>query len=263
MKITFLGTAGAIPTATRTNTSLWIDSEIFSVMIDCSGDIYHKIKKYELNPNKLEHVIITHEHIDHSFGLPSLLETLRLSGREKELHIHIQEKAFDKIKQILSLNNLLNRHDGFPVIFHSIPMLKNYSLLNDGKLKIHTTPVKHLVPTVAVSITDEFDSITYSSDTEPVQDVVELARKSAVLIHESTTARCCMEPVKGHTSADDAARIAKEAGVDQLFLVHILEKVQNNKEAVLHEAEEHFSGKVIIPDDGYTFDIKDVKIRKV
>src|SRR6056297_4016010 len=119
MEITFLGTAGAIPTAARTNTSLWVENEKTAILIDCSGDILHKLKRYDLHFERLVHVIITHGHIDHTFGLPSLLETLRLAGRKKELHLHIQESAFDPLNEILTINNLLLREDGFPVILHT------------------------------------------------------------------------------------------------------------------------------------------------
>ena len=162
-----MGTAGAIPTANRTNTSIWIENNKTALLIDCSGDILHKIKKYALHHERLEHVIITHGHIDHTFALPSLLESLRLQGRKKTIHLHICEAAFERQYQILELCNLLHREDAFPIVFHTIPLINNYHLLATEGLDCFTNPVKHLIPNVAVRLSNGFKSLTYSSDTEP------------------------------------------------------------------------------------------------
>jgi ribonuclease Z len=57
-------------------------------------------------------------------------------------------------------------------------------------------------------------SIAYSSDTEPCEAVIRLAQGADLLIHEATG------PYKGHSSPADAAEVAREAGVEQLVLIH-------------------------------------------
>ena len=65
-------------------------------------------------------------------------------------------------------------------------------------------------------------SVTYSGDSSPAPEVVQLARGSDVLIHEATTAEDLEGEANqwGHSSAHQAAEIAREAGVGLLFLTH-------------------------------------------
>ena len=56
--------------------------------------------------------------------------------------------------------------------------------------------------------------IVYSADTEPCQTLIRLASGADLLIHEASGAH------KGHSSPEQAAWVAREAGVAQLVLIH-------------------------------------------
>ena len=263
MEITFLGTAGAIQTAKRTNTSIWIEDEKTAILIDCSGDILHKVKKYALSHKKLDHVIITHGHIDHTFALPSLLEQLRLQGRRQKLHLHICEDAFKKQYQILDLCNLLHREDAFPIIFHSIPLIDNYHLFSADGFDCFTHPVKHLIPNVAVRVSNGCKSITYSSDTEPDEGLIEFAMNTDVLIHECMCAKWFSEPLIGHSRTDQVGMTANRAKAKTLYPVHFSPKIDDDLERLKEEIAQEYTGTIVIPHDGFKFRLKDDKIEKI
>ena len=263
MEITFLGTAGAIPTAERTNTSIWFETEKSAFLIDCSGDILHKLKKFNLDDEKLEHVIITHGHIDHTFGLPSLLETLRLQGRNKCLHLYICDDAFKNQYEILERCNLLHRKDGFPIIFHTIPLIGNYHLISLLGIDLFTNPVNHLVPNVALRVSNGFKSFTYSSDTQPFDDFIEFAMNTDVLIHECMTAKWFSEPLKGHSRTDQVGQIARRVQAKTLYPVHFSPKIDEDLERFKSEIAQEYTGQIIIPHDGFKFRLKDDKIEKI
>jgi ribonuclease Z len=65
-------------------------------------------------------------------------------------------------------------------------------------------------------------SITYSGDTGPSEDVRRLAHRSTVLIHEATASREIEAEANawGHSSARQAAELARAAEVGALFLTH-------------------------------------------
>jgi ribonuclease Z len=65
-------------------------------------------------------------------------------------------------------------------------------------------------------------SIVYSGDSSPSEEIRKLAFRATALIHEATTAQDLEEDANtwGHSSARQAALIAKEAEVAQLFLTH-------------------------------------------
>lgn len=263
MEITFLGTAGAIPTAERTNTSIWVETEKSAFLIDCSGDILHKIKKYTLQDEKLEHVIITHGHIDHTFGLPSLLETLRLQGRKKCLHLHICEAAFKSQYEILEKCNLLQREDGYPIIFHTIPLTDNYHLISQEGIDLFTHPVKHLIPNVALRVSNGYKSFTYSSDTEPFEGFVDFAMNTDVLIHECMIAKWFSVPLKGHSRTEQVGKTAQKIHAKTLYPVHFSPKIDEDLERFKREIAQEYTGHIIIPYDGFKFRLKDDKIEKM
>jgi ribonuclease Z len=65
-------------------------------------------------------------------------------------------------------------------------------------------------------------SVVYSGDTAPVDSVRKLADRATLLIHEATTSADLEAEANrwGHSSARQAAEIARSAGVGGLFLTH-------------------------------------------
>ena len=65
--------------------------------------------------------------------------------------------------------------------------------------------------------------VTYSGDTRPSEKLIELAKDSDILIHEATfeEADRLNAYEHGHSTARDAAEIAREANVDKLIITHI------------------------------------------
>ncbi|MCI4321613.1 MAG: ribonuclease Z, partial [Thermoplasmata archaeon] len=65
-------------------------------------------------------------------------------------------------------------------------------------------------------------SIVYSGDTSPCGDIEKLARRATVLIHEATVGAELEDEANqwGHSSARQAAELAKAAEVQELFLTH-------------------------------------------
>ena len=101
-----------------------------------------------------------------------------------------------------------------------------------------------MVPTIGLRM--EFKEpnkvATYSCDTEPCEEVLRLARGADILIHEASG------EVIGHSSSRQAAEIAAEAGVGQLYLIHYPtgEFWQDN---LLEDARSHFDGEVVLAKD--------------
>src|SRR5206468_242507 len=96
-------------------------------------------------------------------------------------------------------------------------------------------------------------TIAYSADTAPSPNITELARGAGLLLHEATV----LEPVSvaiGHSTALEAATIAAEAGVPELWLVHSHPWLYRDGEAQLHEASKAFPGPIRVAHDGDTLD---------
>lgn len=88
IKLTFLGTSGAIPSAERNHTSILLTYKGENILLDCGEGTQRQFRKARLNPNKITRILITHWHGDHVLGIPGLLQTLSFSNYRKTLYIY-------------------------------------------------------------------------------------------------------------------------------------------------------------------------------
>ncbi len=93
--------------------------------------------------------------------------------------------------------------------------------------------------------------IAYSGDTRPCHTLKKIAEGSDLLIHDSTfeDSRRDKADEYGHSTAKQAARIAKEVKASKLALTHISPIYDGCEDKLLHEAEETFKGKAILASD--------------
>ena len=91
--------------------------------------------------------------------------------------------------------------------------------------------------------------ITYSGDTAPCKEMVELAKDSTLLIHESTYVKEDNDKAEEnyHSTSSDAASIAKKSNSKKLILTHISTRYQNTDQ-LLDEALEIFENTEIAKD---------------
>jgi ribonuclease Z len=98
MKLTILGSCSAYPTIKRFTTSQILENNGKSYLIDCGEGTQIQLRKNKIKFNTIEHIFISHLHGDHYFGLPGLILTFNLLGREKPLKIYGPEG----IKEIIT-----------------------------------------------------------------------------------------------------------------------------------------------------------------
>lgn len=100
VKITFLGTADAVPSEKRNHTAILLNYQGENILVDCGEGTQRQMRKAGINPCKLTRVLITHWHGDHVLGLSGLLQTLALSGYNKTLFIYGPKKSKEFIQAI-------------------------------------------------------------------------------------------------------------------------------------------------------------------
>lgn len=91
--------------------------------------------------------------------------------------------------------------------------------------------------------------ITYSGDTIPCEEMVQLAKDSTLLIHESTYKQEDKDKAEEnfHSTSTDAALIAKESNSKELILTHISTRYKDTKD-MLNEAREVFKNTKLAKD---------------
>jgi ribonuclease Z len=88
MEIIFLGTGGSIPTKRRNLPSVVVKRKDEILMFDCGEGTQKQMLLSKIGINKKMKVLISHFHGDHVLGLPGLIQTMSLLGRNKELEIY-------------------------------------------------------------------------------------------------------------------------------------------------------------------------------
>src|SRR5580765_4603726 len=88
LDIVFLGTSGSSPTARRALTALMIRRGGERLLFDCAEGTQRQLLQSSVGLVDLREVFLTHYHADHYLGLPGMLKTFALRGREVPLAVY-------------------------------------------------------------------------------------------------------------------------------------------------------------------------------
>jgi ribonuclease Z len=176
-RFAFLGTSAAVASATRDNTSVVVHAGELALLIDCGGSAVHRLRRLGVDPLALTHVIVTHLHVDHAYGLPSLVRQLGLLGRRAPLPVVCRPEHVEPLRTLLAVFRLWERSDLFPITLAPIDLTVGAVAVGAGTLAVSTAPNEHgAMPNFAVRVQTAERVLVYSSDTRPSDGVVTLAQ---------------------------------------------------------------------------------------
>ena len=161
MKLRVLGCSGGIGLGLETTSFLLDDS----VLIDC-GTGLGELSLDEMS--KLQHIFITHSHLDHIAMLPMLLDTIYDHLVQRPITLHCKQETFDVLsKHIFNWDvwpNFFELPDTkTPVIIHEAMQSGDWIEFQDKVIKM--VEVNHVVPASAYIINYGKASIAFSGDT--------------------------------------------------------------------------------------------------
>ena len=87
LNVTFLGTAGSLPTPERNPSAILINREGEMMLFDCGEGTQRQMMRARTGMMRLNYIFLTHLHADHILGIPGLLETMAFQGREDPITI--------------------------------------------------------------------------------------------------------------------------------------------------------------------------------
>ncbi|OGS55260.1 MAG: ribonuclease Z [Euryarchaeota archaeon RBG_19FT_COMBO_56_21] len=266
MKLVFLGTGGTYPSKLRNVTSIAVQMPGEVLMFDCGEGTQRQLMHSSVSFMRISKIFITHLHADHFLGLPGLIQSMSLNGREEPLAIFGPRGTKTNVNSMLRLGYFKCAFDV------KTKDLRPGTELRFPGYKIESREASHSVPSLAFSLEEDprpgrFDvkkaellgipegplfrrlqeggtvslggrkissdqvlgpkrpgrKMVYSGDTKPSKAITSLARGADVLIHDCTldSTHSKLASDFGHSTATEAAQVAKDAGVGILFLVHI------------------------------------------
>ena len=228
--ITFLGTSSVVPASGHDTASFVING---SILVDCGWYAPLRMKSYGLDPMKIESLILTHCHHDHYLGLPQLLFHLAMRRADvpNRPPLRIVGPAAD-LSTVIELSKKFLQQSRFPdaVFPTDLVALTAGSGYECDAFRLATCESKHPVPALCYRFTDKATgaNLAFTGDTAPHEPIIKHVRGVSLLIHEASYGAdpAPKENKWGHSGAPDAARIALEAKVKRLALVHCAEEDQ-------------------------------------
>lgn len=252
-RFAFLGSSASVTSAARDNTSLVFEAGGAAILVDCGGAAVQRLRRLAVDPLRLTHAIITHVHVDHAYGLPSLVRQLAALKRQAPLSVVCRPEHVEPLRTLLTVFRLWERADYFPMTLVPIDLAVGARAFTTGGLAVSTAPNEHgAMPNFAVRVDAVGGpAVVYSSDTQPSEAIVALARGADTLVHEATFAECDRAPGRhvAHSSAADAGRVAARAGVRRLILTHIAIDYHDDVGLLADEARRHFGGAVEVAEE--------------
>ena len=88
MELIFLGTSSAVHSPKRNHPSIALKAFGEIMLFDCGEATQKQMLHTNVSPMKISKIFISHLHGDHILGLPGLLQSLGLLGRENKLTIY-------------------------------------------------------------------------------------------------------------------------------------------------------------------------------
>jgi ribonuclease Z len=282
LSLFFAGTAGSVPTARRGLPAVLLRAGGHRVLFDAGEGTQQQLLRSVGLPD-LDAIFVTHYHLDHWLGLVGMLKTFDLRSREAPLAVYGPpglHALFDSLRFVigrvgypLELSEL-DPHDevrfgtglvsAFPVE-HRVTAY-GYAFVEDdrpgrfdartaerlgvapgpdfGRLQAGET-VAGVRPEQVVGPPRPGRRIVISGDTAPCQAVEVFAHGADVLVHEATflSDERARARETGHSTARQAAEIAREADVALLALTHL--STRYFPRDVRDEAREVFAATVV------------------
>jgi ribonuclease Z len=136
LDVVFLGTAGSMPTARRGPSATLVRRGGERLLFDCGEGTQRQLLRSDVGLVDLQEIFLTHYHADHFLGLPGMLKTFALRGREAPLTLY-GPRGLDEL--LATLRRVFGRLT-FEV--RAVELAAGAMLPRDG-YELRTFPVRH------------------------------------------------------------------------------------------------------------------------
>jgi ribonuclease Z len=289
LHIALCGSGSPLPDHRRASacTAVLAGQDLF--LVDAGPGSERKLEVMKLNPGRISAVFLTHFHSDHIGDLGEVM-LKRWSGGSRTTPLEVigpagVERVVAGFNEAYALDAEYRIHHHGPNVvppggagsrarvFHFSEGKEETVVLEKDGLRVTAFAVDHTPVRPAVGYRFDYKgrSLVISGDTRSTQVTVRQAQGVDLLAHEAlqpvmvqlleetaqkkgrpNLARIMGDIPQYHTSPEEAARMAAQAGVRHLLLTHIVPPlpVADLKPLFLGRAGEYFKGPITIGEDG-------------
>ncbi len=269
--VVVLGTGNPNPDPDRSGPAVAVVVNGTAYLVDAGAGVMRRAEQARrngiaaLNPSKIGVVFLTHLHSDHTIGLPDIIHTGWVMGREaplkvfgpkgtRDMTLHLQE-AWRLDVRIRSDGLQPHTANGWQVESRDVWEGVVY---RDSNVTVTAFPVPHTnwVEALGYKFVTKDRTIVISGDTRPSDAVVEACNGCDVLVHEVYSAEqfVAQKPewrayhADSHTSTTALAELATRARPKLLLLYHQLYWAATDED-LLREVRKGYAGAVVSAKD--------------
>lgn len=278
-RVHILGAGTPTPTPERFGSAYVVETGDDKIMFDCGPAATHKLVKAGLFPTQIDHLFFTHHHFDHDADYPCFLLCRwdQSIGNEQTLTVRGPDITHKLTEGLIGENGVF-AHDwkarvGAPVsqrVFvnrgGTLPRpapvvdaqdIEAGAIFESDRWLVRSAHAQHVQPfldSLAYRIECEDGDVVITGDTEPCESVVELARGARALLSMCWDHQSAMDEIgegPGQSGTVEAARMARDAEVEKLVLVHRGPGLEGNEsEARAREdVAAIYDGEVVFADE--------------
>jgi len=190
-------------------------------------------------------------HADHFLDVIPMRYALKYGNRSnaRRVALYLPPGGDEMLRRLTEAFTPESRHDFIGEVFD----VRTYDpgrALHIGELELRFAATSHYIPTFALRFDGCGGSLAYSADTAPDERVSLLAQAVDAFVCEATLSREEEADMpRGHSSAREAAAMAKRAAARRLVLSHYPATIEPAE--LEREARAGFDGPVSVADDGF------------
>jgi ribonuclease Z len=302
LRVTFLGTGGAVPTTERAPSALMVHREGERLLFDCGEGTQRQMMRFSTGFD-VSHLFVTHLHGDHVLGIPGLVQTWDFNDRSAPLAVHVPPGTRGHVEELV---HAAGHRPSFPVRINEVAA--GSVALSAADYEVRAFETEHRTTSVGYALVEDdrkgrFDRqkaeeelgippgpaygrlhegeavelddgrvihpdqvvgdprpgrhLVYTGDTRPTTTTVEVAAGADLLVHDATFANDETGRARstGHSTAAEAAGVARRAGARRLAMTHISSRYAGDASAHAAEARAAFDGEAFVASDGQTVEV--------
>lgn len=275
-RLILLGTAGGPrPRTTRSAPAQAIVVGDTAYIVDCGDGVARQLVLAGVPLRNVRHIFITHHHSDHNADYGNLILLAWAAGLQTRVDSwgppplgRMTDLFFEMDAADIAARTADEKRVPLRPLVHAHELRAGGPVMQDANVRVTAALVHHppMIPAFAYRFDAPDRAIVISGDTTPSDRLVTLAHNADVLVHEALYDAAAVDRlianvpnasdlrrsiVSHHTTAEEAGRVAADAGVGMLVLSHFIpaEDPAITDEMWTSEARKHFNGRIVVAKD--------------